>query len=80
MQNLLPDDGFGSNVDGTSVGGLSSSACSRMLFWDQDFWIYDPIAITNPDYARQILNSRVKLYSQALSNAQADYVQEKYKV
>lgn len=79
MQNLFPDDGSGLNVDGASVGGLSSSAYGGMLFWDQDFWIHDPIAITNPNYARQILNARVKLYSQALSNAQADYVQEKYK-
>ena len=66
------------NVDGVSVGGLSSSAYGGLLFWDQDFWMYDPIAITNPDYARQILNARVTLYEQAKRNVQADYVQERY--
>lgn len=37
MQNLFPDDGSGLNVDGASVGGLSSSAYGGVLFWDQDF-------------------------------------------
>ena len=78
LLNLLPDNGKGLNVHGVSVGGLASSAYGGMLFWDQDFWMYPSIAVTNPEYARQILNARVKQFKQARANAQEPYVQAKY--
>lgn len=79
IQNLLPENGLDLNDNGLSVSGLSSDAYGGMLFWDQDMWMYPAVAITDPQYARQVLKSRLKHFSQAKLNAQMPYVQETYK-
>jgi trehalose/maltose hydrolase-like predicted phosphorylase len=92
MQNLSPEGGrysqpvgrywdFGEtdlNVNGLSVGGLSSDTYGGMLFWDQDLWMFPSIAITNPEYALQIIKARLKGYEQAKANAQEQHVQNRY--
>jgi len=78
MQNLLPE-GSRLNDDAIAVGGLTSDSYAGLRFWDGDRWMYPGIAITNPSYARQFLNFRVKQFEQAKANAQIPYVQGKYK-
>lgn len=79
MQNLLPEDGTDLNDAGISVAGLTADSYAGMVFWDEETWVYPGIAITNPGYARQIPKYRVKNFAKAKANAQAAYVQEKYK-
>lgn len=79
LSNLQQEDGTGLNDNGVPVGGLTSDTYAGNLFWDQDFWMYPGIALTHPDYASQIINSRDKLFPAAKANAQEGYVQEKYK-
>jgi trehalose/maltose hydrolase-like predicted phosphorylase len=77
MQNLLPEVDQNLNDNGISVGGLTSDDYGGMLLWDQELWMYPPIAICDPQYARQVLKSRLKLFPQAKKNTQMLYV--KYK-
>jgi trehalose/maltose hydrolase-like predicted phosphorylase len=77
LQNLvLPDSGLGD--EGLAVSGLTSDSYGGLRFWDQDIYMYLGIVLTHPDYARQMIEFRRKQYPQALQNAQAPYVQEKY--
>jgi len=76
MQNLLPEDGQNYNDNGISVGGLTSDTYGGMIFWDQETWVFPAIAVTRPEYARQIIKYRLKLYKQAKSNTQMPYVQD----
>jgi len=88
MQSLLPEErvigveefgGRDVNLHGLSVGGLSSDTYGGMLFWDQDLWMFPGIAITNPEYALQIIKARLKNYEQAKKNTQMEHVQKKYR-
>ncbi|KAE9377055.1 carbohydrate-binding module family 32 protein, partial [Stipitochalara longipes BDJ] len=78
MQNLQPA-GSGLDDAGIAVGGLTSDTYGGMVFWDQDFWIYPPMAHYAPNYARQMLLARINQLPQAKRNAQAAYVQDVYK-
>lgn len=79
LANLQKEDGSGLNDNGVAVGGLTSDTYAGDLFWDQDFWMYPGLALTHPDYASQIINSRDKGFEAAKANAQESYVQQKYK-
>jgi trehalose/maltose hydrolase-like predicted phosphorylase len=76
--NLLPENGSGLNDVGISPTGMSADSYGGMVFWDQDQWIAPNIAAMNPEYAVQILNSRVKFWEQAKTNTQMDYVKQNY--
>ncbi|KAF7884451.1 uncharacterized protein EAF02_004787 [Botrytis sinoallii] len=79
LQTLLQEDGSDLNDNGISVGGITADPYAGMTFWDMDIWMFPGIALTDPDYALQMIKHRVKMYSQAKANAPEDYVQEKYK-
>lgn len=84
LQNLLDDAKITGasgplNDNSVSVGGLTSDTYGGMVFWDADFWMFPTVLETNPDYAAQIPNYRVKLHPQAKANTQEAYVQAKYK-
>lgn len=78
IQNLLPDDNTGLNNGGFSVGGIASEAYAGMVFWDMDSWIFPSLALSNPDYAMQMINYRIDKFEQAQRNAHEDYVKAKY--
>ncbi|KAF8867154.1 Six-hairpin glycosidase, partial [Acephala macrosclerotiorum] len=78
LSNLQVDDDTGLNANGVAVGGLTSDTYGGMVFWDQEFWIWPAIALTNPDYAMQIIKYRDRLFEAAKANAQEPYVQAKY--
>jgi trehalose/maltose hydrolase-like predicted phosphorylase len=77
-QNLLPA-GSGLDDEGVAVSGLTSPSYGGMTFWDQDFYMFPAVVAHWPDHARQMLEVRIKHLSQAKLNAQAQYVQDKYK-
>ncbi|KAM3159204.1 hypothetical protein ABEW05_000267 [Botrytis cinerea] len=79
LQTLLQEGGNNLNDNGISVGGITADPYAGMTFWDMDIWMFPGIALTDPDYALQMIKYRVKMYTQAKANAQEDYVQEKYK-
>jgi trehalose/maltose hydrolase-like predicted phosphorylase len=79
MQNLVEPSMKHLADNGVAVGGLTSDTYGGMVFWDQEMWIFPGIAITSPDYAKQMIMSRIKHYAQAKANSQEDYVQEQYK-
>ncbi|TGO26321.1 hypothetical protein BPAE_0062g00420 [Botrytis paeoniae] len=79
LQTLLQEDGNDLNDNGIGVGGITADPYAGMTFWDMDIWMFPGIALTDPDYALQMIKCRVKMYAQAKANAQEDYVQEKYK-
>lgn len=84
LQNLLDNSKITGasgplNDNSISVGGLTSDTYGGMVFWDADFWMFPAILETNPDYAAQIPNYRVKLHPQAQANTQEAYIQAKYK-
>jgi len=77
LQNLNRADS-GLDDEGVPVAGLASDAYAGDRFWDQELWMFPPVAITWPHYARQFAEFRIKQYQHALQNAQAPYVQKKY--
>ncbi|CAD6446668.1 0c496204-b818-41cf-b582-cc5a1e979571 [Sclerotinia trifoliorum] len=79
LQTLLPEDDSNLNDNGVGVGGITADPYGGMTFWDMDIWMFPGIALTDPDYALQMIKYRVKMYAQAKVNAQEAYVQEKYK-
>lgn len=79
LQALLPEDGSNLNDNGVGVGGITADPYAGMIFWDMDIWMFPGIALTDPEFALQMIKYRVKQYAQAKANAQEDYVQEKYK-
>ncbi|TEY40993.1 hypothetical protein BOTCAL_0409g00070 [Botryotinia calthae] len=73
LQTLLQEDGNNLNDNGISVGGITADPYAGMTFWDMDIWMFPGIALTDPDYALQMIKYRVKMYAQAKANAQEDY-------
>jgi trehalose/maltose hydrolase-like predicted phosphorylase len=77
LQNLNTADS-GLDDEGVAVSGLTSDAYAGHRFWDGELYMFPPIGMTWPHFAHQFAAFRIKQYPQALENAQASYVQEKY--
>ncbi|XP_073688280.1 protein-glucosylgalactosylhydroxylysine glucosidase-like [Garra rufa] len=64
----------GSKFGGISPGGLSNGkkdeAYYGHVFWDQDTWMYPPVALFYPNLAKAVLNYRVSTIEGAKANAQ----------
>ena len=49
--------------------GLSSTLYSGHVFWDADIWMFPALALLDPDRAKYVSDYRLRLVSQAESNA-----------
>lgn len=73
LQNSLRADERPNLADQSiSVGGLTSESYGGMIFWDADLFMFPGLAVTHPEYARQMAEYRVKLAPQARANAVAN--------
>ena len=72
LANTLPGsekNGLGDNS--IMVSGLSSDSYAGLIFWDSDVWMYPPLLLLQPEYAKSINNYRSRLLPQAIENAQS---------
>jgi hypothetical protein len=54
---------------GISPAGITSGWYYGHVFWDQDFWMLPPLALTHPELAAGLLNYRLAHLPQSLSKA-----------
>ncbi len=74
IYHLLSNIRSGNEISGigdnsVTVGGLSSDSYGGLVFWDADTWIFPGLLSLYPDIAKNIINYRSKLHSQAIKNA-----------